>query len=126
MYASFQSGEKKPIANFRAWIVEEKSIENASGKIVERLVLIEGEIGNKLLPRVWVNTLDLSKPSWPEQQWGFASGVMVFPLHNAGKHLLTAIREESPSFQVSRLLCSMGFNDLLGVKSREIINAFSE
>ncbi len=114
LYHPFQSGERKPIANFRAWMVEEKSIENASGEIVERLVLIQGEIGNKLLPRVWVNALDLSKPNWPEQLWGFASGVMVYPLYNAGTHLKTAIRAASSDIRVSRLLRGMGFNDLLG------------
>lgn len=114
MYASFQSGEKKPITNFRAWIVEEKSIETASGKIVERCVLIEGKIGNKELPRVWVNALDLSKPNWPEQHWGFSSGVIIYPLNNAGNHLKTAIRAASSTIRTSRFFRGMGFNDLLG------------
>jgi hypothetical protein len=110
----FNNGDVRPITNFQAWIIKEFNVVAPDGTTIERRLIIEGKIGDKMLPPINVNSTELSGTDWVLRHWGFMLGLEVYPVHNAAKHLQSAIARASTKLESTTYLQGMGFNTVRG------------
>lgn len=83
-----------PISNFAAQIVEERRVDDGSGR-PERGFVLEGTLWDGTpLPRISVSVQELRSDTWPMEQWG-ARVMTSASMPRSGHHLLNAIKLNS-------------------------------
>ncbi len=114
MYARLAKKDPQPVSNFIARIVKEANFVDPKGSTIERLLKIEGQCGVDELPQITVKSTELANAEWPHHHWGYNNGIEVYPIHNAPKHLQSAVRRESSDIKSFTFINAMGFCRVAG------------